>query len=131
MSNEMESALGDVVLNDSLLENSFDIVAEFYNVDRSLFEVEKSRLCDLLPVLYKAANILASMPATSCTAERSFRQWISARENLPPLDNGRKRLNYIAVINIERAYANPTIKNDMVKIIDTFGRRNGRNSYFF
>jgi hypothetical protein len=94
---EILCALGDVVLNDSLLENSFDVVAEFYNVDRDLLEVEKSMYhnsimdesnpraktaadvdkmfqdgqCDLLPVLYKAANILASIPATSCTAERS------------------------------------------------------------
>jgi hypothetical protein len=44
---------------------------------------------------------------------------------------GKERFNSIAVINIERAYANRTIKNDMVKIIYTFGRRNGQNSYFF
>jgi hypothetical protein len=42
-------------------------------------------------------------------------QWIAARENLPAPDNGREeRLNSIAVINIERAYANRTIMNDMV-----------------
>jgi hypothetical protein len=40
---------------------------------------------------------------------------------------GEECLNSIAVINIERAYVNRTIKNDMVKIIDTFGRRNGRD----
>ena len=75
------------------------MVAEFYNVDKELLEVEQNMyqntinndiccrtktaagmvnrmfqdgLCDLLPVLYEVATILASIPATSCSAERSF-----------------------------------------------------------
>ena len=35
------------------------------------------------------------------------------------------------LINIERAYANSVVNNDMDRIIDIFGRRNGRDSYFF
>jgi hypothetical protein len=35
---EILCALGDVVLNDSPLENSFHVVAEFYNVNRDLLE---------------------------------------------------------------------------------------------
>ena len=87
----------------------------------------------LLPVLYKAATILASIPATSCTTERSFSGLRRVKTYLRST-MGEERLNYIAVINIERAYVNRTIKNDMVKIIDTlvkFGRQNGRDSYFF
>ncbi|CAB4031517.1 zinc finger MYM-type 1-like, partial [Paramuricea clavata] len=76
-------------------------------------------LCDLLPVLYEAATILASIPATSCTAERSFSGLRRVKTYLRST-MGEERLNSIAVINIERAYANRTIKNDMVKIIDTF-----------
>jgi hypothetical protein len=155
---EILCALGDVVLNDSPLENSFHVVAEFYNVNRDLLEeymcqnsimdesnpraktaadvVDKmfqDGLCDLLPLLYEAETILASILATSCTAERSFRRFSGLRSVKTYLRSTmiEERLNSIAVINIERAYANRTIKNDMVKIIDTFGRRNGRNSYFF
>ena len=35
------------------------------------------------------------------------------------------------LINIERTYANSVVNNDMDRIIDIFGRRNGRDSYFF
>ncbi|CAB3983630.1 zinc finger MYM-type 1-like [Paramuricea clavata] len=122
---EILCVLGDVVLNDSPLENSFDAVAEFYNVDRDLLKWRRDGLCDLLPVLYEAATILASIPATSCTAERSFSGLRRVKTYLRST-MGEEHLNSIAVINIERAYANRTIKNDMVKIIDTFGRRNGR-----
>jgi hypothetical protein len=78
-------------------------------------------LCDLLPVLCEAATILASIPATSCTAERSFSGLQRVKTYLRST-MGEERLNSIAVINIERAYVNRTIKNDMVKIIDTFGK---------
>ena len=42
-----------------------------------------------------------------------------------------KRVSNIALINIERAYANSVVNNDMDRIINIFGRRNGRDSYFF
>jgi hypothetical protein len=35
---------------------------------------------------------------------------------------GQKWLNSIALINVERAYANSTLKNNMEKIIDIFGQ---------
>ena len=38
----------------------------------------------------------------------------------------------IGLINIERAYANSVVNNDIMdRIIDIFGRGNGRESYFF
>ena len=40
-------------------------------------------------------------------------------------------ISSIAVINIERGYANKTMQNDMQRIIDIFGRRSNRSSYFF
>ena len=40
---------------------------------------------------------------------------------------GQEHVGNITLINIERAYIN----YDMVRIIDIFGRRNGRDSYFF
>ena len=45
---------------------------------------------------------------------------------------GQQRVSKIALINIERAiYANSVLNNDMDRITDIFGRRNGRDSYFF
>ena len=37
----------------------------------------------------------------------------------------------IALIKIERACTNSVVNNDMDHIIDIFGRRNGRDNYFF
>ena len=37
---------------------------------------------------------------------------------------GQQRASNIALINIERAYANPVVNNDMDRTIDIFGRRN-------
>ena len=62
-------------------------------------------LHDILPVLYNVASILATMT--------------------------QDRLSSIAVINIERKYANKTMQNDMQRIIDIFGSRSNRSSYFF
>ena len=41
------------------------------------------------------------------------------------------RISNIALNNIERAYANSVVNNDMDRIIDIFGRPNGRGSDFF
>ena len=43
---------------------------------------------------------------------------------------GEKRLCSIALINIERGYASRVINEDMEKMIDIFGKRKGRNTYF-
>ena len=40
---------------------------------------------------------------------------------------GQQRVSNIALINTEREYVN----NDIDRIIDIFGRRDGRDSYFF
>ena len=44
---------------------------------------------------------------------------------------GQQRASNITLINIEGAYVNSVVNNDMDRIIDIFGRRNGRDSYFF
>ena len=44
---------------------------------------------------------------------------------------GQQRVSNIALINIQRAYANSVVNNDIDRIIDIFGRRIGRDSYFF
>jgi hypothetical protein len=153
---EILCALGDVILNENPLQCNFEMVAEFYNIDKDLLEVEKDMyqnsiqasksqaktaadvvckmfedgLSDLLPILYEVATILASIPATSSSAERSFSGLRRVKTYLRST-MGQQRLNSIALINIERAYANQTIANDMIEIIDTFGERRGRYKYFF
>ena len=88
-------------------------------------------LNELLPVLHKVATILATIPATSCSAERSF-SGLRRMKTYHRSTMGQDRLSsIIALINIERAYTNKVLGNDMASIIDKFGSRKGRNSYFF
>ena len=85
---------------------------------------------DIFAEFSKVVHILAVIPATSCLAERSF----SALRRLKTClrsTMGQQRVSNIVVINMERAYANSVVNNDMDRIIDTFGRRNGKDSYFF
>ena len=44
---------------------------------------------------------------------------------------GQERLNSIALLNIERIYANKVLENDINKVIDIFARRKNRHQYFF
>ena len=83
--------------------------------------MHQNGLHDILPVLYRVASIPATIPATSCSAERSF----SALRRIKTFLRsrmGQDRLSSIAVINIERKYANNTMQDDMQRIIDIFGQ---------
>ena len=44
---------------------------------------------------------------------------------------GQGQLSSIAVINIERKYANKTMQDDMQRIIDIFGHQSNLSLYFF
>lgn len=149
-------ALADVVFSSSPTNANIDFVSNFYGLDSELLRSEKQIFenydtddpCDrnnastivktmyqngiheVLPVVYRVFTILATIPATSCSAERSFS---CLRRLKTYLRNtmGQDRLSSIAIINIERAYANKTLDNDMQSIINTFGKQHGRNSYFF
>ena len=60
---------------------------------------------------------------------RTIIQSVAQIEKLPAQHHGKQRavsVMFIALINIERAYANSVVNNDMDRIIDIFGRRNGR-----
>ena len=127
--------------------NNIQTVSNFYGVDSEMLSSEKAifenyncgdpcqrqnaavtlktmhqnGLHDILLVLYKVASILATIPATSCSAERSF----SALRRIKTFVRstmGQDRLSSIAVINIERKYANKTMHDDMQRIIDIFGK---------
>ena len=84
----------------------------------------------MLPESAKALKILAVIPATSCSAERSFS---SLRRLKTYLRNsmGQERLSSLALLHIEREYVNKVLKEDMTKMINVFGQRSGRNKYFF
>ena len=73
---------------------------------------------------------LEVIPATSCSAERSFS---SLRRLKTYLRNsmGQERLSSLALLHIEREYVNKVLKEDMAKMIDVFGQRSGKNKYFF
>ena len=91
--------------------------------------MQENDLFDIFPEFYKVVHILAFMPATSlCSADCSFSALRSSTSAAPW---GNKHVSNIALINTERTYANPVVNNDMGRVSDIFGRRNGRDSYFF
>ena len=77
---------------------------------------------DILPTYKMAATILASIPATSCSAERSFS---ALRRIKTYLRNTMKdeRLSAVAILNIERDTTNFIEANHMEDIIDEFAKR--------
>ena len=107
-------------------ENGFP---EGQKVAEVLQLMQENDLFDMLPEFAKV-KVLAVIPATSCSAERSF----SALRRLKTyLRNtmGQERINSIALINIEREYANAVMEKDMERIINIFASRKGRNNSFF
>ena len=80
-----------------------------------------------LPHFAKAAKILATIPATSCSAERSFSGLRQLKTYLRST-MGQTRLSNLSLLYLERQTSN---KLDVKCIIDIFGQRHGRNKYFF
>ena len=90
--------------------------------------MHENDLFDIFSEFSKVLHILAVIPATLCSAERSFNALRRLKTYLRST-MGQKRVSNIALINLERAYANSVVNNDIDRIIDI--RRNGRDSYFF
>jgi len=88
-------SLGDLVINDQPREESFDLLANYYQLDKELLIAEReifvnfksgrddircSTATDVLSTLYdhdlpefaQVVKLLCVIPATSCSAERSF-----------------------------------------------------------
>ena len=80
----------------------------------------------MIPEMSKALRILDVIPATSANAERSFS---SLRMLKTYLRNtmGQERLSSLALLHIEHDYFNRVLLEEVDKIIDAFGRANGRN----
>ena len=98
----------------------------YMTVSEILETMHENDLFDIFPEFSKVVHILAVLPATSCSAKRSF----SALRRLKTYLRSTMG-QHIALNNIERAYPNSGVSNDMDRIIDIFGLRNGRDSYFF
>ena len=149
-------ALADVLFSSSPTNANIKFVSEFYDVDSELLSSEKAifenldadDLCaqgnsaatmvknmyqngvhEVLPVAYKVfrcsdhdpGNILLCWEVVQCP---------SPHENLSSKHNGPRTFKSIALVNIERALANKTLKDDMQRIIDNFGERHNRSSFF-
>jgi len=153
---EILCVLGNICHSETPDKESFSCVAKFYKIDGEILEAEQNMyasfrrarglgcmtvsemretmheddLFDMFPEFSNVVHILAVIPATSCSAERSFSALRRLKTYLRST-MGQKRVSNMALINIQRAYANSVVNNDMDRIIDIFGRRNGRDSYFF
>jgi hypothetical protein len=72
--------------------------------------MSEKKLDMILPTFFRLCKFLAVIPATSCSM-------------------AQRRLNCLAVLNIERAFTNRVMRN-ADKIVDIFGQRKNRKSYF-
>ncbi|XP_050413492.1 uncharacterized protein LOC126827953 [Patella vulgata] len=74
-------------------------------------------------------TFIATIPATSCSAERAFS---GLRRLKTYLRNtmGQARLTSLALINIERVFSNRLLEK-LDAIVDIFAGRHGRASHFF
>ena len=89
--------------------------------------MHENDLFDMLPVFSNAAHVLGTIPFTLCSAERSF----SVLHRLKTYLRSTMGNNVsVTLNNIERAYANSVVNNDMDRIIAIFGSQNGKDSYF-
>ena len=100
-------------------------------VSEMLETMHENDLFDIFPEFSKVVHIRAVIPATFCSAERSFSALRRLETYLRSTTWGQKRVSNIALINIKWAYANSVVNNDMDRIIDIFSRQNGRDSYLF
>ena len=84
----------------------------------------------LMPRLYKVVKILATMPISSCEAERSF-SVLRRVKNHMRTSMGQDRLLTLNLIAMHRVEVDCVLLEDMNNLIDTFGSRKNRESYFF
>ena len=115
-------------INGEILEAEQKMYASFHRVhglgnmtvSEMLETLHEDDLFDMFPEFSNVVYTLAVIPATTwCSAERSF---IALRRLKAYLHStmGQQRVSNIALINIERAYANSVVNKDMDRIIDIF-----------
>lgn len=149
-------ALSHVVMDEEPDDADYNIVSQHYSIDKGMLIVEhnlfysfkrknsestespgeilsclhRNDQLSFLPHYGKVVQILAIIPVTSCSAERSFSTLRRLKNYLRSTMN-QSRLSSLALLSIERIYGNEIMDNDIDKIIDKFGERKGRNKYFF
>lgn len=85
---------------------------------------------NLVPNIFKVVQILATMPVSSCEAERSFSA-LRRIKNYMRTKTGQARLSSLTLFHLERDILNDVMRDDINAMINEFGSRNGRNHYFF
>ena len=138
------TSLSSLIFSQTPEEEAFNAVADFYGLDKDLLQVDHkllqqfknnlestynasslyeelfgTGLLPLMPKFEKVLRIFTSIPATSCSSERSF----SALRRIKTYVRnrmGQDRLSDVAVLNIEKSYANLVLKNYMNDVIDAF-----------
>ena len=76
----------------------------YMTVLEMLETMQENDLLDIFPEFSKMVHILAVIPVTSCSAERSFSALRRLKTYLRSI-MGQRRVNNIALLNIERTYA--------------------------
>ena len=84
----------------------------------------------LMPNLFKVVKILATMPISSCEAERSFSA-LKRIKNHMRTTMGQDRVSALNVLAMHRARLNHVLLEKMDQLITTFASRKGREAYFF
>lgn len=143
------TSLADIVVGKAT-EESFKAVSDFYSIDADVLMGEtaifhnlesvnlktasqvvnylySNSLDETLPHFTEVVTTLAAIPATSCSAERSF-SCLRRLKTYLRSTMGQERLSALGLLCIERSHVNQV---DINTIIDIFGRRKGRDSMFF
>ena len=89
----------------------------FYSSSDVLASMHPNDQLNFLPHFSKVVKILNIKPETSCSAERSFCAFCRLKTYLRST-MGHEHLSHLAILSIERYYANKVTKEDIDKIID-------------
>ena len=84
----------------------------------------------LMPSIYKVIKILATMPISSCEAERSFSALRRVKNHMRAR-MGQDRLSALNLMTMHRVKVDCILLEDMDKLIQIFAERKNRRSYFF
>ena len=123
----------DLLKADVILFNNFKakaIIPDLTSASEIYESLYKDDLLRMVPELSKVLKIFAVIPATTCTAERSFSSLRQMKSYLRSR-MGQTKLNSIALLNIERKYANKVLEHDIDIIIDAFAKKKNRQKHFF
>ena len=139
------------ILRGSLSDESVKMVSEFYDIDQDFLLAESrlfhnvegvsdlktsndilqflqsNNLFTTLPHFSNLVKVFASIPATSCSAERSF-SCLRCLNTYLRSTMGQARLSALGMLAIEREFVNAV---SLDTVIDIFGSRKGRNKHFF